>query len=1625
MSSYLSQLIYGSSGGDGGGNDENDAGQNKGAGEPSKKSNSNAQGKKSTSTSKPSAASKEKQQKQKTNNGEKKRMRRDSGDGTATGAASLATITSNHSVGTHTTIGSSSSITAVRHSASTETKAKSLLDALYKLSAVIPASQLQASPTQAVVPSQASVVSAALPSFSKNPVVARQSEHAQRVRNAKKRARFNLDDPREELNYWKRERKFEYNELRKRWKRRQWDLRSEEDFGNAYETRARLVVKQHKKKKRRRLLEPGRGEEAGEQQQPQQQEQENNASAASVASSASRGTKRNRRSSTFEEGNDVVQQELNKDINAYVDSSDEEQDHILQRLSQGRHNEEDDDEKKKKAQKEQEEFQSLQKEIEKHKQPYSENLDYWEQGLAAPRRQDLGLFLYSRDKVDRSEFFNQKKDSILLEESDKEEDGDNDIGNKEENAFIPCKVRFQDTDRVFLRGAYNSKQYQPDRNCYVQFPLHNSIVAHGNFVHARNVFRMASRYILLGGGHDNHYFESRMQTESRLLRALWQPAWPYKTRRFYLHLAQLEQHGINYETFLMNEWINAKSRALAATRLGITAATSSSSTSSAISAAEGEEFYFNDMLGPVQMVGLSLQASFIQWVMNKERVWLMRYHSTGKCVPIMTTTTTTETITTETTTATRALPTTSTNNNCEPPHPPVAEIPFETPQTLSQEPVDSHMTDGVDPLIDSTRERTMATTAAATTTRTRTKKIDLNDELTRRRVIHPTVGYLHIPGTTPPTPSFPLDETNLVFGPSDTHITFRQVGPIDESMYNLTLSSLLNRLAILHARITSESDYDGGTNAHTLQQQLQHQLVVLLEGAPVMACNKMYKYMERRTIPIGEVHLVQYYRTIMSFCSFVASGCPQSKSVGPGNDDDEDDDNNIFSSLADHPTAVAPENTYAAVIEILSMREVAEKIYTYCESHIGHNGLQAFPRVHITYALACIARLLPPSAAKILSHPLDDLEYRTPFDLFRKCLEHLEAEGLLVSDDHDNHAAAARRRQWSAAGGFQEEEDPVRVGELEYALHQAAEIFGSCCVERHPLEIDYHAWYLGALAASLLLCSGNRIDGAGAVLPMPSSCYTDLDHSDNRNTLPKFNEVRQDTRKALKLMTRLLHHQPTSARVHLAVSSFLEWTQVVALLGGRSCRNPAQLKELKRCYYRHSTQWAITVKSRAAMDYIQCLSGGGGQKSANCMGFYDIELKQLANAVENDPDDIKNWRNLASKLGPVGVGVSEMEDSDHCNDSSCQECRLLRDGLAVNHASLEARKSSGNWWGSDCVAWWNHHFLVFPPGHQRLEAEDVEKLEQVIDKNLASTVVGIVPRSAQDHPFAGPKPSLCDLKWFWDENTASGDADGDIIDEQGDATIQEIARDSFPMSFVDILQQGKTAESESEVDLVDAEVEHVYLKAVISCHLFGLKHSGIDEVIFELARKSVDDDFVVREDSSEWHCLQKLYKMGLNVSCFLQLYRENAVARQKQQGAKVRFRYTELQRTTMREAIERHGYEKWAHILRSYEAFEGMNKFAVLVRFIILVLIVYKKIDPDKTFSMSVFDKDLYKWVVEHEGLVDRRVSRPFPKRKERPEEEADQPHESDDDEMDESNETDDSNEAPDNDQQVSLMNTH
>jgi hypothetical protein len=709
-------------------------------------------------------------------------------------------------------------------------------------------------------------------------------------------------------------------------------------------------------------------------------------------------------------------------------------------------------------------------------------------------------------------------------------------------------------------------------------------------------------------------------------------------------------------------------------------------------------------------------------------------------------------------------------------------------------------------------------------------------------LIAPTSTFSHIAGTKPPIPSFPQNMVSVIFGPVDRHAKFYHQVKVDETVYRLTLSTLLSRVA----RISSESNNKAKKDdMSAVQKQLQ---ALVLEYAEIHE-TKLYRLNAKMTSgTFRDLPLVQYYRGMMGYCSFFANGCPSpkdSQAVKAEADQnvygDDDSDNDLYGDSSD--TINFLQNS--------GMQTVANEIWDYLQTRIQHNGLLRVPRLRLTFALASVCRRLPSSAAELLSRSMNEGALRTPLDVIKLTLEHMESNDMISS------------RTKSISG-----EEAMPAGELEYLMHEAAKILREC-IKVDFVNVDYHMWYIGARAATLLLCSGNEIGSGARLFPSARKKNTyqhlsgetdDLSH-EVRQRLPKFNEVRVELTEAVKLLFTLAQYQK-GPRVHQAVSSLLEWSQVIALLSGESLEGCCE--EIRDLHRFHVCQWALQDRGSSARAYTK-----RQQNSRN--------LSVLAQELENEPGKIENWRRFVRALGPLGSLKGESEDrTTHRNE--CPGCRRLRETLVIDHETR--RKAS--WWGKQREWWVSGLLQMKPMGGQRRNQSRTEAVMRKIEMVMPELAhKSSFTRAFDDHgAFESPiQTTEHEHNWL--------PAEPEIRDGEPEEEARLTTYDSeLPLSFLEVMDK---PDGDCDVSLCgipglsgadDLRHEVECYSLLICCHLKDTGDAVVQDHSYSLIRSCSDAlNGLVKEGSDEFFCLLWLCSMGLDVP---QMARDKYPKRERQ-----------------------------------------------------------------------------------------------------------------------------------------------
>jgi len=456
----------------------------------------------------------------------------------------------------------------------------------------------------------------------------------------------------------------------------------------------------------------------------------------------------------------------------------------------------------------------------------------------------------------------------------------------------------------------------------------------------------------------------------------------------------------------------------------------------------------------------------------------------------------------------------------------------------------------------------------------------------RDALIAPTTFYSHIVGTSPPIPQHPLDPAAWMFGPVDRFSKFYHTSVrMDASIYKIVLSTLVKRIA--RARISKN---------HFISRKTQEQIMNLIEEFASINENKLYlQYTNTVQDPSdSDIPLVEFYRGINGYCSYMANGFLETHEAKNEYDEEE------MSDL---------KNEDGESQRSSEMNLIAGKIWEFCQPKIRQNALLRFPKLRIVFGVALICRSINPSAAEILSSPMDDDSIRTPLDLFKEALEDMESKKYITANRNL-------------------EDNSIRAVELEFLLHDAAEFFQEA-VELDPTNVEYQLWHVGCLASCLLISSGNKICSKTAHVHPSQMKGTFMDSvrcvHEVRPCMKKYDEVRVELSTAVRALFTLVKYQDSS-RAHFGLFSFLEWGQVIGLLVGSKLEK--FLNDIHKHHAFHFGGWARKDPTAFLREYK-------GITENICVASLYAQI------LENDPGKIANWRNFAICLGPISVAKSD------------------------------------------------------------------------------------------------------------------------------------------------------------------------------------------------------------------------------------------------------------------------------------------------------------------------------------------------------------------------------------------------
>ena len=661
-------------------------------------------------------------------------------------------------------------------------------------------------------------------------------------------------------------------------------------------------------------------------------------------------------------------------------------------------------------------------------------------------------------------------------------------------------------------------------------------------------------------------------------------------------------------------------------------------------------------------------------------------------------------------------------------------------------------------------------------------------DLSKLRGTNGWISFMALPGTVPPAPTFPLDVTSFVFGSVDRNWDNDHSSTWDETSYVLTIALLLGRSV---AARQGENLWKENELYETI-----HNYVSDLVTHSAEKIHQRGRSKQAAISSLEEPPLVRLNDSLILSASVMA---------------------NMWKNKHED------SNQGPSMTLKMKSKAISEMLDSYMDRHC----LRPFGRLRILHGLHSLSSALPESGMAILSQSFGDSNtLRTPFDLMRDLVHHLEHAGYLDGDA--------------------DEEGSVSVPMLEYAFYQSAASF-RLAVEADPTEPFSHAWHIAALAVCLLLCSGNCIDAVARRFPSQRSDDSEQDIESDRLLLPhevrvklnKFEDLRKDLTAAADHLLDLAKHQK-SCRASLSVSSLLEWRQVMALLVGNLTEETCY--SIRKLHSFHSTTWALMDKSPIAQEYLK-----------NHLDVSENDrMELLAQCLEDDPENINIWRCFVEQLG--NRPQTKEEGCVHLAMDSCQDDSELRRGAGECRTWVRQR------------AHWQNDLLSC----EIQETLNVGDDERVILQRAKDVLEGYPRDPSMSVQSNLSRPAECDgqglLRSIIDFGTS--ELEPSKQDRQKDYD------SDLPQHFSSVvsgesLNTASFAGSLPHIDGVGEDLEVLCYKVFIFSHMGLPQHQSLDVqlILKHLCIRCWDAaSRSIQVDMSEWRCIVWLHCKGLGIT---------------------------------------------------------------------------------------------------------------------------------------------------------------
>jgi hypothetical protein len=185
-----------------------------------------------------------------------------------------------------------------------------------------------------------------------------------------------------------------------------------------------------------------------------------------------------------------------------------------------------------------------------------------------------------------------------------------------------------------------------------------------------------------------------------------------------------------------------------------------------------------------------------------------------------------------------------------------------------------------------------------------------------------------------------------------------------------------------------------------------------------------------------------------------------------------------------------------------------------------------------------------------------------------------------------------------------------------------------------------------------------------------------------------------------------------------------------------------------------------------------------------------------------------------------------------------------------------------------------------------------------------------------------------DTSWIWSPDEMDESTEHDTL-QPVDGTDGRI-HEALPKSFAGIVRAKISTACKAPWKMKDVKLEAIFLKLVITCHLFGVSHGGTIETIVELVRRSVNRNDV---QCTEWQCVLELHRLGMDVSKVIRHFRDmvRLECEEREEAKSKRPKFTERQREALKAGLGRFGYGKWEAISKEFSVIHGRHRADVYV----------------------------------------------------------------------------------------------